>query len=309
MFKIVDNTSHNQGKATLYGLTAVLAWSTVATAFKLALRDLDHFQLLLLANVFSLLSLGIVLLVGGKWSLLGRVTRWQLLRALALGLLNPFLYYLVLFKAYALLPAQIAQPLNYTWALTLSLLSVPLLGQRLTWRDGVGGLVCYLGVVVISTGGDLRGLHVSSPVGVALALGSTIIWALYWLGNTRFSRGEDHLDPVVGLFLGFAFALPLVAAVTAIWSDFHFAGRGVWAGAYVGAIEMGFTFVLWLTAMRLTKATARIANLIFLSPFLSLIFIHFVLGEHIVPGTLVGLVLIVAGLGWQAAGKSQPRAG
>ncbi len=299
---MIGNTK-NQKSALIYGLGAVLAWSTVATAFKLALRSLDHFQLLFLANVFSLISLGLVLSVAGKVPLLRTVTRRQLLRACGLGLLNPFLYYLVLFKAYALLPAQMAQPLNYTWALTLSLLSVPLLGQRLTWRDGTGGLICYFGVVVISTGGHLRGLHVSSPLGVGLALGSTIIWALYWLGNTRFSQGEHRLDPVVGLFLGFAFALPLVALVTALWSDFHFAATGVWGGAYVGAIEMGFTFVLWLTAMRLTNSTARIANLIFLSPFLSLVFIHFVLGEHIVPGTLVGLVFIVAGLVLQASGK------
>ena len=301
----MTKSTKDQKQAVFYGLGAVLAWSTVATAFKLALRSLDHFQLLFLANIFSLISLGLVLMAGGKAPLLRTVTRRHVLRACGLGLLNPFLYYLVLFKAYALLPAQMAQPLNYTWALTLSLLSVPLLGHKLTWRDGVAGLVCYFGVVVISTGGDLKGLHVVSPLGVTLALGSTIIWALYWLGNTRFSQDENRVDPVVGLFLGFAFALPLVAVVVAIWSDFHFADRGIWAGAYVGAIEMGFTFVLWLTAMRLTSATARIANLIFLSPFLSLVFIHFVLGEHIVPGTLVGLVFIVAGLAFQTAGKAK----
>ena len=41
-----------------------------------------------------------------------------------LGLVNPFLYYLVLFKAYDLLPAQEAQAINYTWALMLAFLSV-----------------------------------------------------------------------------------------------------------------------------------------------------------------------------------------
>jgi drug/metabolite transporter (DMT)-like permease len=65
---------------------------------------------------------------------------------------------------------------------------------------------------------------------------------------------------------------------------------------------MGFTFVLWLSAMRLTSSTARIANFIFLAPFVSLIFIHFVLGEHVVPSTFVGLVLIVGGL-WLQGGR------
>ena len=289
----------NQRKAMLFGSLAVLAWSTVATAFKLTLRHIDHFQLLFLANVFSLISLALVIAVQGKAPLIKSTTGRQLKLAFGLGLLNPFIYYLVLFKAYDLLPAQVAQPINFTWALTMSWLAVPLLGQKLTWRDAVAGLVCYAGVVVISTGGDLSTWQVASPVGIGLALASTLIWALYWIGNTR-----SDLDPVVGLFLGFAFALPFVTAATALFSDFQFNGPGWLGGAYVGAMEMGFTFVLWLTAMRLTTATAKVANLIFLSPFLSLVIIQFVLGERILPGTVVGLVFIVGGLALQGTRKA-----
>ena len=67
------------------------------------------------------------------------------------ALLNPVLYYLVLFEAYDRLPAQIAQPLNYTWAIVLALLAVPVLGQRLTLRMGLGIFIGYLGVVVLLT--------------------------------------------------------------------------------------------------------------------------------------------------------------
>jgi drug/metabolite transporter (DMT)-like permease len=287
-----------QRKATLLGLAAVFFWSTVATAFKLALRHVDHFQLLLLANVFSLVSLAAVLVFRGKMHLLLCATGRQYKLAFGLGLLNPFIYYLVLFKAYDLLPAQVAQPLNFTWALTLSWLSVPLLGQRVGWRHGLAGVICYFGVVVLATGGDLMTFKVASPLGVALALGSTLIWALYWIGNAK-----SDLDPVVGLFLGFAFALPFVAGATLLFSDLSIGWEGLLGGAYVGAFEMGFTFVLWLTALRLTTSTARIANLIFLAPFLSLVFIHFVLGEHVLPATIIGLVLIVAGLILQNSGR------
>ncbi len=283
-----------QKKATLYGLGAVLAWSTVATAFKLGLRNLDVYQLLFLANLFSLGALALVLAVQRRIGLLTRVGLRQFLVAGSLGLLNPLLYYLILFRAYDLLPAQVAQPLNYTWALMLAYLSVPLLGHRLRRRDIVAGLVCYGGVVVIATGGDVSGFRVADPLGVALALVSTVIWALYWIAGRR-----STLDPVVGLFLGFLCALPPAALTVLIWSNFHFPLPGLWCGLYVGCIEMGFTFVLWLTAMRLTASTARIANLIFLSPFLSLVFIQFVLGEKIQTATPAGLLLIVGGLWWQ----------
>lgn len=289
-----------QRKALVFGLLAVLAWSTVATAFKLALRHVDHFQLLFLANVFSLVALGLVLVIQGKARQLFAVSRHQFWLTFGLGMLNPFIYYLVLFKAYHLLPAQVAQPINFTWALTLAWLSVPLLGQKLRWQDAMAGVICYAGVVVISTGGDLSSWTLADPLGVGLALGSTLIWALYWIGNTR-----SKLDPVVGLFLGFILALPFVTAAMLVFSSFPTSGPGWLGGAYVGAFEMGFTFVLWLSALRLTTNTARIANLIFLAPFLSLIFINFVLGEKVVAATFVGLVLIVGGLLFQGRRKER----
>lgn len=286
-------------KAQLFGLAAVLLWSTVATAFKLSLRSLQPAQLLFWATVFSLLALGSILVAQQRFHLLLKAEKKQYLRAAGLGLLNPFLYYAVLFAAYDRLPAQIAQPLNYTWALTLSWLSVPLLRHRLHRHDILSSIVCYAGVVIISTAGHSGGLGYD-PWGIALALGSTLIWALYWIYNTR-----SDLDPVVGLFLGFLFSLPVVTLYAALSTGIATGGRaGLLGGAYVGAFEMGFTYVLWLWAMKLTTNTSRVANLIFLSPFLSLVFIGVVLGESIHLATVAGLVLIVAGLLTQQRGNS-----
>ncbi len=289
---------HDQRRAMVLGLGAVAAWSTVATAFKLALRHLDPYQLLAVASVVSLLVLGIVLAVRGRLGELVRTPPAERRRALALGLLNPFLYYLVLFEAYDRLPAQVAQPLNYTWALTLSWLAIPLLGQRPRARDLLAGVVCYAGVFVIATGGDVAGFRTDDALGVALALGSTLIWSLGWIVNTR-----SRLDPVVGLFWNFAGGTGPVLLVALLLSDLRLPAAGLPAGAYVGVFEMGLTFVLWLSALRLAPVAARVANLIFLSPFLSLVFIHFVLGEHVRVATIGGLVLIVAGLVWQRTGR------
>ena len=280
-----------QRLAYLYGLATVLIWSTVASAFKLALAHLDHLQLLLAANAVSVLTLLGILAVQGKLGLIRSLGARELLRNCALGVLNPFLYYLILFKAYALLPAQVAQPLNYTWAITLSLLSVPLLGQRLARRDLLAICVSYAGVVVLSTQGNLAGLGFGSPLGVGLALGSTLVWALYWICNTKNST-----DPVLALLLNFAAALPLILGTTLALSSLPaWDNPGLLPAVYVGIFEMGVSFVLWLMAMRLTESTARIGNLIFLSPFLSLVLIHCILGEDIHATTYAGLVLILVG--------------
>ncbi len=280
-----------QAQAYLLGGTTVLLWSTVASAFKLSLRFVDPLQLLLYANATSVVVLSAILSVRGRWGVLRSYTRADWLRMSALGVLNPFLYYVVLFQAYDLLPAQQAQPLNYTWAITLALLSVPLLGQRIGLRSFVALVVSYVGVVVISTRGDVFALAFTSGTGVALALGSTVIWALYWIFNTR-----DPGDPVAGLLVNFVASLPLITVTTAWLSELTVpAWQGLAGALYVGTFEMGVAFVLWLYALKRSSTTAKVGNLIFLAPFLSLVFIHFLVGETIVPATFVGLVFIVAG--------------
>lgn len=290
---------HDQRKATLYGLATVLLWSTVASAFKLSLRHFSPAGLLFYSSLFSTLALLLVLAAQGRLSRLMHLTRKQVLISAAYGFMNPFLYYLILFHAYDLLPAQEAQPLNYTWAVALSLLAVPLLGQRLTARDLAAVLVSYSGVWVISTRGNLFSLSFASPLGVGLALVSTLIWASYWILNTR-----DERDPVAGLLMNFTFGSAFVLTwCLATGERLSASLPGLVGAAYVGFFEMGLTFVLWLTAMKLAENTARIANLIFLSPFLSLVLISTFVGEAIYRSTFVGLVLIMGGLGLQRLGR------
>ncbi len=281
-----------QRQAFLFGLGAVLLWSTVATAFKLSLRYLSPIELLLYSSFFSTLVIGAILCLQGKFHLVLQCSAREYLLSVLLGLLSPFLYYLILFKAYDLLPAQQAQPINYTWAITLSLLSVPLLGQKIGWQQWLALGVSYCGVVIISTEGKPFSLQFTDSLGVALALISTVIWALYWIYNTR-----DKRDPVVGLFINFLCSLPFILVYYLLTSKLRIPPvNGLLGAAYVGTFEMGICFVLWLMAMKLTDSTARISNLIFLSPFLSLVFIHFLLGEKILPATFIGLFLIMAGL-------------
>lgn len=288
----MSQEARDQRLAYIYGLSAVLLWSTIPTAFKLALGRVDLLKLLFYSTLSSCFVLAGILAFRRRLVSCLSTARGEFRRSLALGFLNPFLYYLVVLRAYQLLPAQMAQPLNYTWAIALALLSVPLLGQRLGARGAMAGLVSYAGVWVISTRGNVLGLDLVNPLGVALALGSAFVWAFYWILNTK-----DKRDPTERLFLNFLMSLPLVFAACVVFSDLRLQSPGaVVATVYLGVIEMGVTFVLWLSALRLSGSMAKISYLIFLSPFLSLVFVRLVLGEAILPSTLAGLVLIVAGL-------------
>jgi len=139
-----------QKKAYLYAMTAVLLWATVATAFKVSLRYVDPLQLLFLASTVSAAVLLAVLAVRGKLSLLKQYSGKEYLHSAVLGLLNPFLYYVILFRAYELLPAQHAQPVNMTWPIVLVLLSIPIgafLAQK--YYSKKANILVYLSLSVL----------------------------------------------------------------------------------------------------------------------------------------------------------------
>ena len=271
---------------------AIFFWSTVATAFKVSLQYLSASELVLYSSIFSTIVLWFIILYQKKINdvKIHIIKNYKLV--FTLGLINPFLYYLVLFKAYDLLPAQEAQAINYTWALMLAFLSVIFLKQKLTLKDIIAGIICYFGVLIISTKGEPFSLNFSNIDGVMLALLSTVLWSMYWIINTK-----QKADPIVGLFSNFLVSLPIIIIYFFITQPLVLADiKGILAASYVGLFEMGITFFFWLKAMQSATSTAKIANLIFISPFISLIFIYFILGEQIYISTVVGLSTIILGL-------------
>lgn len=288
----MEHQSHSNALAVRYGLVAVLLWSTVATAFKLSLEHLSPSNLLLYASVVSALFLMSIVVYEKKLSHLKKYFQTHFFSICLYALLNPFLYYLVLFKAYELLPAQQAQPINFTWALMIAYLSIPILGHKLSRSDVLAGLVCYGGVYVIVSQGNIFGFEIDSLEGLVYALASTLIWALYWLFHSKKS-----VDAKVALLGNFLLSIPLIVTYIYLFESFQIPSLWGFLGAcYVGLFEMGLTFIVWLKAMQLTHNASQVANLIFISPFLSFVFISYFVGEQILLSTVLGFIFIIIGL-------------
>jgi drug/metabolite transporter (DMT)-like permease len=116
---------------------------------------------------------------------------------------------------------------------------------------------------------------------------------LYFILNVK-----DRRDEAVKLFLNFLFGtVYLVAAliITGSWPG-NAGFRGIASAVYIGLFEMGITFYLWLKALQMASTTDKISNLVYLAPFLSLIFVHFILREPVFYTTPAGLLLIVTGI-------------
>ncbi|MFH0766207.1 MAG: DMT family transporter [Calditrichota bacterium] len=303
-----------QTQVYIYTALSILLWSTVACAFKLALREMDYAQTLFYASWTATLALSLLRGARAVQVKLSerridaaeiKSSQFNLGRSFLQGLLNPFLYYLVLFQAYFRLPAQEAQPLNWTWPITLALLSSIVFKQRLGWRTIIAALVSFSGVWVISLRGTASGWRLSDPLGDALAVGSSILWAGYWILNLKDDR--EPLVKLWGSFLGGS--LMITAALPFISSFAVPTGRGLAAAVWIGLFEMGLTFILWLKALNLARDRNTVGILAYLTPFLSLIFIHYILGESIRTMSVIGLGLIIAGVLIQVTREISKRGG
>ena len=256
-----------QQKAYILALAAILLWSTAGSAFKLTLDHISASQLLLFAAFFSMLFLFAWKAVEGKLAGSFRISRREWLNSAIMGLLNPFAYYIILFEAYDLLLAQEAVALNYVWPVTLVLLSIPVLKQKIGIYSILALLVSFAGLLIIIMKGSFGGIELSSPRGIFFALISSVFWASFW-----------------------------VIYVIVIKEEVVFTLEGMGGSLYVGLFEMGLTYVLWLKALQLSSTTARVSNLVYISPFLSLMFVSLTVGETIYLYTIGGLVLIVGGI-------------
>lgn len=284
----------DQNKAYLYACAVVGIWSTVSSAFKLSLRHVNPLQLLLIGSLCSTIFLFVLVCAQKKWRLFAAQTARDYLRSCLLGFLNPFLYYLVLFKAYDLLRAQEAQSLNQTWAIVLPLLSIIILKQKIKLISFIALFISFAGVVIISSHGDITGWQFHNLPGVILALGSAWIWSFFWLISLK-----DPRDTTIKLFSSFLFGTLSVAFAAALSGQPLPGFAGIIGGCYVGMFEMGLTFVLWLHALRLSRSIAQVSNLVYLVPFLALIVIRLTIGEPILLSTIIGLVLIIIGIALQ----------
>ncbi|MCX7908534.1 MAG: DMT family transporter [Ignavibacteria bacterium] len=283
---------NNDKKAFILACFAVVFWSTVATAFKISLSFVTPIQLLAFASLFSSLVLFLVIILQNKLKSILSVSLKDLIISFGIGFFNPFLYYFVLFKAYSLLPAQEALALNYTWAIVLTILTSVVQKKKVRFVAYLALFVSFFGVLIIISKGSIVALRPSNTLGAILAISSSLIWGFSWIMNLM-----SKLDVEIRLFFNFIFGS--IFSFIALLINQGFVIPNLLATIsifYVATFEMGVTFVLWNKALKNASNPAKINNLIYASPLISVLFINLFLKEKILGYTLLGLLLIILGI-------------
>lgn len=291
---MTKNLISNSKRAFFLAFLAAILWSTVATAFKIALRELSPFKLLLISSLVSSIALFIISIKNSKNFYFPFLSIFKFAKKnFVAGLLNPFLYYYFLFSAYSLLPAQEALALNYIWPIVLTILSAILLKQKITIAGYVGLLISFSGALFVILKGNFQEFKISNPDGAIFAICSSFFWSLFWILNLKDKR--VIYEKLCGAFF---FGSVLSFVYVLCFEDFslNFFSISFAASIYVGLFEMGITFLIWLKALSLSNQNSLVASVAYLSPFLSLFFISFALSEQIRLYSVIGLVLILSGI-------------
>jgi len=276
-------------QAVILAGMALLMWSTVATAFKLTLRTGTPAELLFV----SVLTACLVLIPAGFFQARKvSISLQNVLKALGAGLLMPLTYYSVLFVAYDRLPAQSAQIINFTWPVFMAAAAMLLKREPANMARIFFLLISLSGAIVVLTRGTFSLKGAEDLPGSMLALGSALLWTAFWMLQSNIPLPGTLR---MGLYFSGAFIVMIILSASG-FALIPSHSRTWFGGIYTGLFEMSLPFLIWQKALEKTRSVAVISNVIYLSPFLSLIFIRTFLQEAIHPSSLIGLLLISAGL-------------
>lgn len=287
-------------KQIIYALLTVFLWATMAPAVKLMQDSVPTTEVLFLAGVFSVVFLLGRLIANGKVKEYRTFGAQNYKVVLGLGFLGFFVYEFLYYFGIAQLTASTACILNYLWPVMLVLFSCLILKEPFTTRKVLAMVASFLGVVVLSAGGnDQYGAH---PVlGIIGCIVAAVSYGLFSVLNKREDLDQDLCMPI---YWGVTMVSGLIAGFVEggwVMPDLRTWLILAWLGIMANAVG----YLIWAIALNDSKNSARIANFAFLVPVLSMLLSALILREQIHWNGIVALVLILGGILYQSAEKKK----
>ena len=278
-------------KNYIYAVTAVLIWSTTAAMVKKMLYDIPNLEALSISSFLAFLFLLIVNLQNGAIKEMNRYSVKDYAIMSGLGFIGLFLYSALYYYGLAQLTSQEACILNYLWPIMLVVFSCIILKEKFTFTKGTAMLCSFAGIVILSLGNGS-----SSSGNTALGMISCVIAAAcYGLFSVLNKKADyDQKISMMVVWLIAAVCSMVLGLMTETWVPI----RGTqWLGIlWLGIVIDAVAYLLWALALKGAENTAKIANLAYLTPFLSLIVSAIFLGEKIQLRALLALFFIIGGI-------------
>ena len=278
-------------KPCLYAFAAIAFWSTTATVSKLLLHSFTTIQMLAGCSAVAALFLFAVNLCTGKLSALKTYRLRDYLITAGVGLLGTFFYNMFLVFGIDRMLASQAMIVNYLWPMMAVVAGCILLKEKMTLRKAIAVLMSFLGVVLVTSNGQLTGFSGTNLVGAFFCILAAVSYGLFVVLNKRL-----HYEASVSMMLYYVISAVVAISCMLISGNLPKLGGVPALGLlWIGLGDYAIAYVSWALAMKAGQ-TAKIANLAYITPFLSLVVAHFVLGDPITIWSVGGLVVIVAGI-------------
>lgn len=272
-------------------LLAAFLWGSMAAVGKLLLTDLDNLQVLLFTNLFAFLGLFVIVLFQRKKTIILTYTKQDYFTFAWTGFLGVFLYPFFFFGALKLLPAQEAFIINYLWPIMVVVFAIFILKEKITMKKILGIIFSFFGIVILITKGDFLTMEFSSILGVMSAVAGAIVYGLFSVIGKR-----QNYDKFISMMFFYFFSVFYALIAVLIFSEIPYISVYQLLGLmWLGFFTSGLGVAFWFLALKYGD-TIKISNIIFITPFLSLVYIYFLIGEKILASSFIGLVVIVIGI-------------
>lgn len=280
-------------KSYIFAGISILFWSTVATVTKLLLNSgHNSMQVLWISGLFSGLFLLGANMVTGKIKKLKKYTVKDFVISILIGLPGTFFYYVFYYGGAAILPASQAFIVNYMWPIMSVVFACIILREKMTLKKGIAIVVSFLGVGIV-TGKELLAFSFDALTGVALCLLGAVSYGVFTVLNKKY-----HYDKMLSMMLNYFVSFVIATVINAVTGGLFIPSLAELAGfAWNGIFTMAIACTAWAIALD-NGNTAKISNLAYITPFLSLVWTWLVLGDQGIkdPYSLIGLTVIVLGI-------------
>lgn len=277
-------------KQYIYAGISILLWSTVATITKLLLKTLSSIQVLWISSFFAFLMLFIVNIAGGNIKKLKNYRKKDFIVTVLIGIPGTLIYYLCYYAATDVMPASQAFIINYTWPIMSVFFAWVILGEKMTLRKMTAILISFLGVAIV-TGASLNTPGGNMLLGTAFCLMGAISYGVFTALNQKYMY-DKKLSMMISYIVTFACTtvINLVKGDLFIPSVLEIIGF-----AWNGMFAMAVASTIWIIALS-GGNTAKISNLAYITPFLSLLWTGLILKESISVYSIIGLLIIITGI-------------
>lgn len=277
-------------KTYFYAGVSIFCWSTVAATCKYLLRDLNNIQLLWMTSLIAALFLLIINIAVGNFKKYSNYKLKDYLIMTAEGIPGTFFYYFFYYMGTDILPASQAFIINYLWPIMSVVFSCIILKEKMTVKQLIAILISFIGVIIV-VGGDIKEFNGKMLLGGLFCILGAVSYGVF----TALNQKESYSSTMT-LMTSFFATFVLTTLINLIKGDIFLPNADkmiglLWNGIFTVAVANSF----WILALEKGK-TAKISNLAYITPFLSLIWTSVFLGEKITMNSLIGLVVIVAGI-------------